>query len=71
MPYVKLIAENLWLWVIKSKFNGYSIADVVTQEVKCYKKKGKAQVLDDKHGSKSSDEEDMLLFTDEPNHEWH
>jgi len=55
--------------VIKSKFNGYSIADVVTQEVKCYKKKGKAQVLDDKHGSKSSDEEDMLLFTDEPNHE--
>jgi len=44
-------------------------AYVVTQELQCHKKKGKAQVLTDEHGFESSDEEDLLLFANEPIHE--
>jgi len=44
-------------------------AYVVTQELERHKKKGKAQVLTHEHGFESSDEEDVLLFADEPIHE--
>jgi len=43
-------------------------AHVVTQELQRHKK-GKAQVVTDEHCSESSDEEDVLLFAYEPNHE--
>jgi len=46
-------------------------AHVVTQELQHHKKKSKIQVLNDKHGSESSDEEDVLLFVDETNDEWY
>jgi len=43
-------------------------AHVVTQELQRHRK-GKTQVVNDKQGSESSDEEDVNLFGDEPNHE--
>jgi len=43
-------------------------AYVMTQELQ-RQKKGQAQLITDEHCSEPSDEEDTLLFANEPNHE--
>ena len=45
-------------------------ADLVAQQLQCYKKKGEMQVVDDSSESGSSGEEDIPLFRDEID-DWH